>query len=92
MCFLGIVIKARYIVTKMRTFMEDHEGILLETGTNEVEILELLISGQLFGVNVLKIKQILSYSPDGIAALHAPGIHPAVKGAFLFHGKPILLT
>ncbi|MGY8826149.1 MAG: response regulator [Candidatus Latescibacterota bacterium] len=72
--------------------MEDHEGILLETGTNEVEILELLISAQLFGVNVLKIKQILSYSPDGIAALHAPGIHPAVKGVFLFHGKPILLT
>lgn len=72
--------------------MENHEGILLETGTNELEILELLIAGQVFGVNVLKIKQILSYTPDVVAALHAPGIHPAVKGTFLFHGKPILLT
>jgi|GEM_PF-1339953 two-component system chemotaxis response regulator CheV len=72
--------------------MEDHEGILLETGTNEVEILELLIGKQLFGVNVLKIKQILSYTPNDIATLHAPGIHPAVKGTFLFHGVPILLT
>lgn len=72
--------------------MENHEGILLETGTNEVEILELLIAGQVFGINVLKIKQILSYQPEGVAALHAPGIHPAIKGTFLFHGIPILLT
>ena len=72
--------------------MEDREGILLETGTNELEILELLIAGQVFGVNVLKIKQILSYTPDNVAALHAPGIHPAVKGTFLFHGAPSLLT
>ena len=40
--------------------MNQQSGILLETGTNELEVLELLISGQIFGVNVLKIKQIIS--------------------------------
>ncbi len=72
--------------------MNENSGILLEAGTNELEVLELLISGQLFGVNVLKIKQIISYDPDKIATLHAPDIHPAIKGTFLFHEVPILLT
>ncbi len=68
------------------------QDILLETGTNELEILELIIGEQIFGVNVLKIKQILSYDPETVAALHAPDIHPAVRGTFFFHGTPILLT
>lgn len=72
--------------------MNQQSGILLETGTNELEVLELLISGQIFGVNVLKIKQIISYDPDKIAVLHAPEIHPSIKGTFLFHDVPILLT
>lgn len=72
--------------------MSQQRGILLETGTNELEVLELLISGQVFGVNVLKIKQIISYDPDKVAVLRAPEIHPAIKGTFLFHDVPILLT
>ena len=52
--------------------MNQQSGILLETGTNELEVLELLISGQIFGVNVLKIKQIISYDPNKVAVLHAP--------------------
>jgi len=35
-----------------------NEGILLESGTNEVEILEFTLGGQSFGVNVLKIQAI----------------------------------
>jgi two-component system chemotaxis response regulator CheV len=72
--------------------MNQQSGILLESGTNELEVLELLISGQIFGVNVLKIKQIISYDPDKVAVLHAPEIHPSIKGTFLFHDVPILLT
>ena len=72
--------------------MNQNAGILLEAGTNELEVLELLISGQVFGVNVLKIKQIISYDPEKVATLHAPEIHPAIKGTFLFHDVPILLT
>ena len=34
-------------------------GILLESGTNEVEILEFLVNGQSFGINVAKIQEIV---------------------------------
>jgi len=34
------------------------DGILLESGTNEVEILEFVLDDQHFGVNVLKIQAI----------------------------------
>lgn len=69
----------------------EKEGILLETGTNEVEILELLIGEQLFAVNVLKVKQILTFAEDMVTALHAPGTHPSLKGTILFQGEAILL-
>ena len=72
--------------------MNQQSGILLGTDTNALEVLELLISGQIFGVNVLKVKQIISYDPDKVAVLHAPEIHPSINGTFLFHDVPILLT
>tara|TARA_Y100001934_G_scaffold161859_1_gene193116 strand:+ start:431 stop:556 length:126 start_codon:yes stop_codon:yes gene_type:complete len=41
--------------------MVGQEGILLDSGTNEVEIFELVVKGQSFGINVLRIQQILTY-------------------------------
>ena len=38
--------------------MEQH-NILLEAGTNEIEVLEFYLGEHSFGVNVLKIKQII---------------------------------
>ena len=39
-------------------------AILLESGTNEVEIFEFLLGRQGYGINVLKVQQILEYSDD----------------------------
>ncbi len=36
--------------------------ILLESGTNEFEIMEFTIAGQLFGINVAKVTEIMQYS------------------------------
>jgi len=65
------------------------KGILLETGTNEVEVLELLVGGLSYGVNVLKVKQIVSYEPKSLTKIY--GLHPAVKGMFLFRDKSVPL-
>ena len=51
----------------------------------------MLINDQLFGVNVLKIKQILTYDDEMVTALRAPGVHPSLRGTILFQGEAILL-
>ena len=53
--------------------MVGQEGILLDSGTNEVEILELVVNGQSFGINVLKIQQILTYKPERLSRLAGAG-------------------
>lgn len=65
------------------------QGILLDSGTNEVEILELVIGGQYFGINVLKIRQLVQYDPGATTPVRLPGIHPAIMGTFIFQGSPI---
>lgn len=39
------------------------KGILLDSGTNELEILEFRVAGNYYGINVAKVKEILSYRP-----------------------------
>ena len=63
------------------------EGILLESGTNEVEILEFMIAGQSFGVNVLKIQAIEQHYPGRVTAM--PMAHRSVAGSLLFRGRTI---
>ncbi len=66
------------------------DGILLESGTNEVEILEFHLRGQSFGVNVLKIQAIEQYEKKRVTAM--PLAHPSVAGMFLFrdHTVPLI--
>jgi two-component system chemotaxis response regulator CheV len=64
--------------------------ILLEAGTNEVEIFEFVVSNQSFGVNVAKIKQILQR--DGVTIKRLDFAAPGVVGTTLFRGKPILVV
>lgn len=65
------------------------EGILLESGTNEVEIMEILLGDQSFGVNVLKVQAVLLYEPNLLTQL--PESDPAVLGMYLYRGEPIPL-
>lgn len=52
--------------------------ILLESGTNEIEIMEFTIDGNLFGINVAKVREILMPSP----VKPMPNSHAAVEGVF----------
>lgn len=38
-------------------------NILLESGTNELEILEFTIGDNIFGINVAKVRELIQYSP-----------------------------
>lgn len=57
---------------------EDKSGILLESGTNEIEVMEFTIHNSLYGINVAKVKEILVSAP----VKPMPHSHPAVEGIF----------
>lgn len=65
------------------------QGILLESGTNEVEFIELYLGNQSFGVNVAKVKQIVVFSEKLVS--HAPQAAPSIYGMFMYRDKPIPL-
>jgi len=52
--------------------------ILLESGTNEIEIMEFTIDNELYGINVAKVKEIMMASK----VKPVPHSHPAVEGIF----------
>ncbi len=54
-------------------------NILLENGTNELEILEFKVSGNHYGINVAKISEIISYQP----VTPVPNSHPSIEGIFM---------
>ena len=53
-------------------------NILLETGTNELEILEFIIAGNSFGINVAKITELMQRQE----VQEMPLSHPCVEGVF----------
>ncbi len=52
--------------------------ILLESGTNELEIMEFTIAGNTFGINVAKVTEIMKYAP----VKPMPNSHPHIEGVF----------
>ncbi|MCI7060581.1 MAG: chemotaxis protein [Lachnospiraceae bacterium] len=60
-------------------------NILLESGTNELEILEFMVSGNYYGINVAKIREIISCQP----LTPIPNSHPNIEGAFSTRGETI---
>lgn len=53
--------------------------ILLENGTNELEILEFTLAGNSYGINVAKIREIIPYQ----AVTPVPNSHPSIEGIFM---------
>lgn len=53
--------------------------ILLENGTNELEVLEFVVAGNSYGINVAKIREIITYTP----VTPIPNAHPSVEGIFM---------
>ena len=60
--------------------------ILLENGTNELEILEFTIGDNSYGINVAKIKEIITYQP----VTPVPNAHPSIEGIFM--PRDIMIT
>lgn len=54
-------------------------NILLENGTNELEILEFTLGENHYGINVAKIREILSYQP----VTPIPNSHECIEGIFM---------
>lgn len=54
-------------------------NILLESGTNELEVLEFVIRGNHYGINVEKVREILTYQ----AVTPIPNSHPCIEGIFM---------
>lgn len=53
--------------------------ILLENGTNELEILEFSLAGNSYGINVAKIREIIPFQ----AVTPVPNSHPSIEGIFM---------
>ena len=60
--------------------------ILLENGTNELEVLEFMVSGNSYGINVAKIKEIIPYQ----SVTPVPNAHPSIEGIFM--PRDIMIT
>ncbi|MCR4685075.1 MAG: chemotaxis protein [Lachnospiraceae bacterium] len=54
-------------------------NILLENGTNELEILEFRLGDNSYGINVAKIREIIQYQP----VTPVPNAHPSIEGIFM---------
>ncbi len=54
-------------------------GILLQSGTNELEVLEFNVGGNHYGINVAKVKEIMPFTePTPI-----PNAHETIEGIFM---------
>ncbi len=53
--------------------------ILLENGTNELEVLEFILDGNSYGINVAKIREIIPF--QGVTPV--PNAHPSIEGIFM---------
>lgn len=58
---------------------EKQTEILLESGTNELELLEFVVGTQHYGINVAKIRELCQYqTPTPV-----PNAHPFIEGIFM---------
>ncbi|WP_181348997.1 chemotaxis protein [Thalassobacillus sp. CUG 92003] len=65
--------------------MDSSEGILLESGTNELEIVEFGVADHCLGINVIKVKEILNVRP----VTTIPHTHASVEGVIDVRGEVI---
>ncbi len=65
------------------------QEILLETGTNEMEIIEFYLGTQSFGINVQKLKEIIPFEAGAVTSI--PGSDPGMLGTLLIRGATIPL-
>ena len=72
-----------FVLIERTIHMNDHKGILLESGTNELEIVEFQVGSSKFGINVIKVKEIIQPIP----VTFIPHAHPHVEGIVQLRGE-----
>ncbi|MGD6801689.1 chemotaxis protein [Rossellomorea aquimaris] len=70
--------------------MNEDKGILLESGTNELEIVEFEVGRNKYGINVIKVKEIIQPLP----VTSIPHAHPFMEGIIQLRGEvlPVIDT
>ncbi|NUK28939.1 chemotaxis protein CheV [Parageobacillus sp. VR-IP] len=63
--------------------MPEKSPVLLESGTNELEIIEFLLGDQRFAINVMKVKEIVTPLP----ITKIPHSHPYMEGIIELRGE-----
>ncbi|MCK5579813.1 MAG: chemotaxis protein CheV [Candidatus Omnitrophica bacterium] len=62
------------------------QAILLESGTNELEIVEFAIADALYAINIAKVREIIKADIDLVSV---PDAHNSIEGAINLRGKII---
>lgn len=65
-------------VNKCKGDFAMESNILLESGTNELEVLEFMVGEQNFGINIAKVTEIMNYTP----VIPVPDSPPEFEGVF----------
>ena len=68
--------------------MADNKGILLESGTNEFEIIEFSVGGVYYGLNVAKVREVINAVPVTFIARS----HPNLDGVFTLRSRVMPLV
>lgn len=63
--------------------MTERQGILLETGTNEFEIIEFSVGSVVYGINVAKVREVI----NPVAVTKMPNVHHYVDGIISLRGR-----
>ena len=63
-------------------------AILLETGTNELEIVEFRVGSGNYGINVAKVREVI----PAVKVTFLPQMHPYLEGVFTLRGKVLPLV
>lgn len=67
---------------------KDNKGILLESGTNEFEIIEFSVGGVYYGLNVAKVREVINAVPITFIAK----AHPNLDGIFTLRSRVMPLV
>ena len=68
---------------------ERRQDILLESGGNEVEMMEFYLGGQSFGVNVAKVRKIVQFEPERLTK--TPDAGDSIMGVILVRDEAVNL-
>ena len=67
-----------------------NNNILLESGTGEVEVIEFIVNGNHYAINVVKVKEVIQMPQNGLTKLPDP--KPEIAGLILCRDEIITLV